>query len=97
MTIIKKQYDKGNSVYNSIVDDCGSILKMYSMTSEYDDSDPEDNLSSPFAELGLIKRSDRERSCYTKTRPVYDKLDKLVVLKKRKSTETVCGCVLHML
>lgn len=75
-----KIYDKGNSVYNSIVDDCGSILKMYSMTSEYDGSDPEDNLSSPFAELGLIKRSDRERSCYTKTRPVYDKLDKLVVL-----------------
>lgn len=75
-----KIYNKGNSVYKSIADDCGSILKMYSMTSEYDDSDPEDNLSSPFSELGLLKRSDRERGCYTKTRPIYDKLDKLVVL-----------------
>lgn len=74
-----KIYNKGNSVYNSISDDCGSLLKMYASTSEIDDSDPEDNLSSPFAELGLIKRSN-VRGNYIKSRPVYDKLDKLVVL-----------------
>lgn len=75
-----KIYNKDNSVYNSIMDDCGCLLKMYGATSELDNSDPEDNLSSPFAELGLLKRSNNERGNYTKMRPVYDKLDKLVVL-----------------
>lgn len=75
-----KIYDKGDSVSKSIVDDCGCLLKMYASTSELDNSDPEDNLSSPFSELGLLRRSSKERSNYTKMRPVYDKLDKLVVL-----------------
>lgn len=75
-----KIYNKDNSVYNSIMDDCGCLLKMYASTSELDNSDPEDNLSSPFSELGLLKRSNNERGSYTKMRPVYDKLDKLVVL-----------------
>lgn len=74
-----KIYNKGNSVYKSITDDCGCLLKMYASASEFEDVDPEDNLSSPFDELGLIKRSN-ERGNYIKLRPIYDKLDKLVVL-----------------
>lgn len=75
-----KIYNKDNVVYNSISDDCGSILKMYSISSENDSFDPEDNLSSPFSELGLLKRSDRDRGYYSKIKPVYDKLDRLAVL-----------------
>ena len=75
-----KIYNRDNSIYNSVTDDCSSILKMYSITSENDLSDPEDNLSSPFSELGLIKKSDKERGNYSKIRPIYDKLDRLAVL-----------------
>ena len=75
-----KIYNKDSSIYNSVTDDCSSILKMYSITSENDLADPEDNLSSPFSELGLIKKSDRERGNYSKIRPVYEKLDRLAVL-----------------
>lgn len=75
-----KIFNRDKVVVNSISDDCGSILKMYSISSENDMSDPEDNLSSPFSELGLIKRSDRDRGIYSKIKPVYDKLDRLAVL-----------------
>lgn len=75
-----KIFNRDKGVVNSISDDCGSILKMYSISSENDMSDPEDNLSSPFSELGLIKRSDRDRGIYSKIKPVYDKLDRLAVL-----------------
>jgi hypothetical protein len=73
-----KIYDKGNSLYNSIEADCGVILKMYS-SSEETVSDPEENLISPLSELGLLARSS-ERGNYMKTKPLYNKLDRLAVL-----------------
>lgn len=73
-----KLYDKGNSLYNSIDSDCGTLLKMY-CTSEETVTDPEENLISPFSELGLIARAS-ERNSYTKVRPLYSKLDRLAVL-----------------
>lgn len=75
----KKCCESTRSVYNSIEDDCGSILKMYTVISE-ENVDPEDNTSSPFAELGLIKRSDKDRNIFIKLRPMIDTLDRFVVL-----------------
>ena len=40
----------------SLTDDCNCIIKMYSLDKE-DLKNPEDNLISPFSELGLIKRT----------------------------------------
>ncbi len=76
----KKRFDSTRSVTNSIEDDCGSILKMYNAISSDENIDPEDNTSSPFAELGLIKRSDTDRNVYLKLRPLIDKLDRYVIL-----------------
>jgi len=73
-----KLYNKGNSLYNSIDSDCGVLLKMYT-ASEETITDPEENLISPFSELGLISRGS-ERSSYMKVRPLYSKLDRLAVL-----------------
>lgn len=73
-----KLYNKGNSLYNSIDSDCGVLLKMYS-ASEETVTDPEENLISPFSELGLVAKGS-ERSSYMKVRPLYSKLDRLVVL-----------------
>ena len=53
---------------------------MYCTSENEEQSDPEDNLTSPFSELGLIKKSRTERSNYQKLCPVYAKLDRLVVL-----------------
>lgn len=73
-----KLYDKGNSLYNSIEADCGVILKMYSSSEEII-TDPEENLISPLSELGLLSRGS-ERGIYMKTKPLYNKLDRLAVL-----------------
>lgn len=72
-----KLFDKGNSLYNSIDSDCGVLLKMYA-ASEETVSDPEENLASPFSELGLIARGS-ERGSYIKVKPLYSKLDRLAV------------------
>lgn len=74
----QKIFAPENSLYNAIESDCGVILKMYA----YSDgiaADPEDNLISPFVELGLISRG-AERGSYMKTRPLPSKLDRLAVL-----------------
>lgn len=73
-----KLYNKGNSLYNSIDSDCGVLLKMYTSSEEMV-ADPEENLTSPFSELGLVARGS-ERSSYMKVRPLYSKLDRLAVL-----------------
>lgn len=75
-----KIYDKGVSISNSVIDDCSSIIKMYCISDDDSKADPEDNLTSPFSELGLIKKNTVERGSYIKSRPVYAKLDRLVVL-----------------
>ena len=73
-----KIYDKGNSLYNSIDSDCGVLLKMYTSSEEMI-VDPEENLTSPFSELGLVARGS-ERSNYMKVKPLYSKLDRLAIL-----------------
>ena len=73
-----KLYSKGNSLYNSIDSDCSVLLKMYT-ASEETVIDPEENLVSPFSELGLVSKGS-ERSSYMKSRPLYSKLDRLAVL-----------------
>ncbi len=75
-----KIYDKGNECVKSIQDDCSCILKMYCASEDVEQLDPEDNLTSPFSELGLIKKSRAERSDYQRVCPVFAKLDRLVVL-----------------
>lgn len=73
-----KLYDKGNILYNSIDSDCAVLLKMYTATEEIV-TDPEENLVSPFSELGLVARG-TERTNYMKVKPLYSKLDRLAVL-----------------
>ena len=73
-----KLYQKGSQLKNSIDSDCGVILKMYTSSGEAI-TDPEENLSSPLSELDLISRGN-ERGNYIKTKPSYNKLDRLAVL-----------------
>lgn len=75
-----KIYDKGVSISNSVIDDCNSIIKMYCISDDDLNADPEDNLTSPFSELGLIKKNTMEKGLYIKSRPIYAKLDRLAVL-----------------
>lgn len=75
-----KIYDKGVSISNSVIDDCSSIIKMYCISDDDLNADPEDNLTSPFSELGLIKKNTMEKGLYIKSRPIYAKLDRLAVL-----------------
>ena len=63
---------------NAIDSDCGVLLKMY-VPSGKSDNDPEENLSSPFSELGLLSHGD-ERGIYQKNKPLYSQLDPLAVL-----------------
>ena len=73
-----KIYNKGNELYNAIESDCSVLLKMYTSSDEIV-VDPDENLVSPFSELGLIAKKS-ERSSYMKVRPLYSKLDRLAVL-----------------
>lgn len=73
-----KIYNKGNELYNAIDSDCSVLLKMYTSSDEII-VDPDENLISPFSELGLIAKG-AERSSYMKVRPLYSKLDRLAVL-----------------
>lgn len=63
----------------SLSDDASSIIRMYTKE-DTKAPDPEENLSSPFAELGLIQRSESNKRSYKKTQPISDSLDKLVVM-----------------
>lgn len=73
-----KLYQKGDSLKNAIDSDCGVLLKMYA-PSRKAETDPEENLLSPFSELGLLSHGD-ERGIYQKNKPIYTKLDPLAVL-----------------
>jgi hypothetical protein len=55
------------------------MLRMY-LQEENAGDDPEENLGSPFAELGLLQRSERMKLGYRKMQPVSDKLDKRAVM-----------------
>ena len=59
-------------------DDCASILRMYNTTDVAED--PEESLSCPLIELGLIRKSANKNGTYVKTPPARDLLDKMAVL-----------------
>ena len=65
-----------NPSERSIKDDCAAILSMYSKSAGIQD-DPEDKRTSPFEELGLLSHVGNH---FSKKRPAYDQLNKLVVL-----------------
>lgn len=60
----------------SIRDDCAAILSMYTAKGNFED-DPEDKKVSPFAELGLIVRSNDK---FIRQRPMLNKINSLLVL-----------------
>lgn len=74
---LKKQIAEGVSYSESLFeDDCASILRMY--LNETGLEEPEESLSCPLAELGLLQRNLNKKS-YIKTAPSREMLDKMAV------------------
>ncbi len=69
----------GNYSAKSLADDVSSIIRMY-VKEDVRTPDPEENLGSPFAELGLIQKSEAQRRHYKKVQPIPSSLDKLIVM-----------------
>lgn len=63
----------------SLSDDAASIIRMY-IKEDTRARDPEENLGSPFAELGLIQKSEARKRHFKKAQPIPSSLDKLVVM-----------------
>lgn len=59
-------------------DDCASVLRMYNATDAAEE--PEENLTCPMAELGLIKKSTNKKGTYIKRPPARELLDKMAIL-----------------
>lgn len=66
---------------SSLFDDCDCIIKTY-IHDKKESKNPEDNISCPLNELGLLKRTNlgHGKEVIQKLKPSMDKLDKLVVL-----------------
>ena len=66
----------------SLEDDCTNIIRMYIKEDLKAKGirDPEENLGSPFSELGLVQKSETSKKKFRKTQPIPDTLDKLVVM-----------------
>jgi len=77
--LLEKKVREEDYSENSFADDCNSVIKTY-FNDDKGYKDPEDNLSCPLSELGLIKKSDSNKNVFIKAKPVYDNLDKLAVL-----------------
>lgn len=76
---LNKRLVEGATFSESLfVDDCASILKMYNATDVAED--PEESLSCPLIELGLIRKSANKKGTYVKTPPARELLDKMAVL-----------------
>lgn len=76
---LNKRLAEGAKFSESLfADDCASVLKMYNATDVAED--PEESLSCPMAELGLIKKSANKKGTYIKMPPVRELLDKMAVL-----------------
>lgn len=77
--LLERKMDEGCTFSeNSFVDDCSSIIRMYFNQSTKED--PEESLSCPLSELGLLQRSSRDKAAYYKAMPTRYALDKLAVL-----------------
>lgn len=76
---LNKRLTEGVTFSESLLaDDCASILRMYSATDVAED--PEESLSCPMTELGLIRKSVNKKGTYVKTSPTRELLDKMAVL-----------------
>lgn len=76
---LKGRMNEGATFSESLFeDDCSSILRMY--LSSQGTGDPEESLSCPLCELGLLQKSSEKRNAYIKGMPSKGVLDKLVVL-----------------
>ena len=76
---LNKRLAEGAKFSESLfADDCASVLKMYNATDVAED--PEESLSCPMAELGLIKKSANKKGTYIKMPPARELLDKMAVL-----------------
>lgn len=76
---LNKRLAEGAKFSESLfADDCASVLKMYNATDVAED--PEESLSCPMAELGLIKKSANKKGTYIKMPPIRELLDKMAVL-----------------
>lgn len=74
--------DPGYEVSSKLLsDDCNCIIKMY-FAEKNDFKNPEDNMISPFSDLGLLKKESirGKKEIIYKTVPDKNKLDKLIVL-----------------
>lgn len=90
--LLEKRMDEGCSFSeSSFEDDCTSVIKMY--TKENDApyavdrgmaktsaQHPEESLTCPLVDLGLLQRSSKVKGAYMKTSPSRTELDKLAVL-----------------
>lgn len=75
-----KEYGDNSYSEKLLADDCASIINMY-CANENSSRDPEENINSPFASLGLIQKSgSRNNAIYERTQPHTQKLDKMIVL-----------------
>ncbi len=76
---LNKKMEEGSTYSEKLFeDDCASVLKMY--LPDTNSEDPEDSLSCPLNELGLLQKSSEKKHSYIKTAPAKGALDKLVVL-----------------
>lgn len=79
MEELNKRLVEGATFSESLfADDCASILRMYNATDVAED--PEESLSCPLIELGLIRKSANKKGTYVKTPPACELLDKMAVL-----------------
>lgn len=76
---------------SSLRDDCSSVLKMY--LKDDSNEDPEENLSSPFVILNLLRRSQTDKNVFEKTAPKFGDVDKLVVLYLMFTNRTQNDCI----
>lgn len=76
---LNKRLAEGASFSESLfADDCSSVLRMYCESGAAED--PDDNLSCPMIELGLIKKSLNKKGSFIKAHPSRESLDKMAVL-----------------
>lgn len=90
--LLNKKMDEGCSFSeSSFEDDCTSIIKMYAKGNDAQHTldkeaarvsvqHPEESLTCPLVDLGLLQKSSKVKGAYIKTSPSRKELDKLAVL-----------------
>lgn len=89
---LEKLMDAECSFSESLLrDDCASVLRMY--VNDESDDDPEENSSSPFVILNLLRRNQADKNVYEKTAPKFSDVDKLAVLYLIYMNRTQSDCI----